>query len=139
MSEVLRIEAGVPRWNFELTEDTIPVEAGLDKTAIDYNKGCYIGQEIISRLKSVGSVNKKLHGFISRAPTPLSAGMKLFSLDNDEKEVGWLTSAAYSFGLEKPVALGYVKRNCAETKLNARQSNNDKNCLVDIKELPLLT
>src|SRR5581483_4385517 len=103
LADTFRIEAGVPRWGAELDEDTIPVEAGLDKTAIDYHKGCYIGQEIISRLKSIGHVNRQLRGFVSAAQ--LSAGMELFAPGSD-KAAGRLTGAAWSFGLEKFAALG---------------------------------
>ncbi len=109
MLEVLRVEAGVPRWGRELTAETIPVEAGLDRTSIDYAKGCYVGQEIISRLKSIGSVNKQLRGFLSSGG-PLEAGMRLHAGDSAGKEAGWLTSAVYSFGLERYAALGYLKR-----------------------------
>jgi len=121
--EVLRVEAGLPRWGRELTEETLPVEAGLDKTAIDYDKGCYIGQEIISRLKSVGHVNKQLSGFVSASP--LEPGARLQAPDG--REAGWLTSAVYSFGLEKYAALGYLKRGVA---LGA--------CQVEARELPLI-
>src|SRR5207237_5161138 len=50
-AEVLRIEEGIPRWGRELTDEIIPVEANLEGSSIDYEKGCYIGQEIISRMK----------------------------------------------------------------------------------------
>ena len=66
--ETLRIEAGIPRWGAELSEDTLPPEAGLDRTHIDYHKGCYIGQEVISRLKSVGHVNRRLVQIHRRRP-----------------------------------------------------------------------
>ena len=81
LAELLRIEAGIPRWDRELDENTLPPEAGLGATHIDYHKGCYIGQEVISRLKSVGHVNRQLTGFIAEdaaasptrrtAPSPL--------------------------------------------------------------------
>lgn len=132
--EALRIEAGVPRWSAELGEDTIPVEAGLDKTAIDYHKGCYIGQEVISRLKSGGHVNRALHGFVSE--TPLSAGMELFAEDS-EKPCGRLTSAAWSFGLDKFAALGYLRRGVALALLNARDARGNV-CAVTVRELPLI-
>ena len=135
MQEVLRIEAGIPRWGFELSEDTIPVEAGLDKTAIDYNKGCYIGQEVISRIKSVGHVNKELRGFVS--DQPLAANMQLFAANDSAKSVGRLTSAAYSFGLARHAALGYLKRGVDASILTARDAN-DKTCEVEVRELPLI-
>lgn len=141
MLETLRVEAGIPRWGFELNEETIPVEAGLDKTAIDYHKGCYIGQEIISRLKSAGHVNRQLRGFVSPDGTLLQTEMRLFAPENPGRETGRLTSAAYSFGLEKPVALGYVKRDTVAGVLNVRAANvagEEIVCAVLVKELPLI-
>ena len=110
LAETIRIEAGIPRWGHELGEDTLPPEAGLDRTHIDYAKGCYIGQEVISRLKSVGHVNRQLTGFIAATDEPLEAGWPVFASDAPEKPIGELTSAAWSFALAKPVALGYLKR-----------------------------
>jgi len=59
-AEAIRIANGVPAWGAELTEGILPPEAGLDRTAISYTKGCYIGQEVISRIRSVGRVNRRL-------------------------------------------------------------------------------
>ena len=118
LAESLRIEAGVPCWDAELTEDTLPPEAGLDQTAIDYHKGCYIGQEVISRIKSAGHVNRTLAGFT--ASMPLAAGMTLHPVDDLAKPAGKITSAAWSFGLETWAALGYLKRGFANATLLAR-------------------
>ncbi len=60
IDEAERIERGIPKWGAELTEGMLPPEAGLDATDISYNKGCYIGQEVISRIKSAGKVNRRL-------------------------------------------------------------------------------
>jgi len=141
MLGTLRIEAGIPRWGAELGEETIPVEAGLDRTAIDYHKGCYIGQEVISRIKSVGHVNKELRGFISATGTPLQPGMQLTLPGDPARKVGWLTSAAYSFALEKPVALGYLKRGTVADTLNATPADDAagaNTCTVLTKELPFI-
>ncbi len=62
-AETLRIERGLPRWGHELTGEIIPTEANLEASAIDYAKGCYIGQEVISRIKMSGQTNKRLCGF----------------------------------------------------------------------------
>ena len=118
LAESMRIEAGVPRWGAELTGETLPPEAGLDASAIDYVKGCYIGQEVISRIKSVGHVNRSLAGFTS--PSRLAAGMTLHPEDEPETNAGELTSAAWSFGLDTWAALGYHKRGFAHRPLRAR-------------------
>jgi folate-binding protein YgfZ len=120
-AEVIRIEQGIPRWRRELTEEIIPIEANLEQRTIDYQKGCYIGQEVISRMKMSGQTNKRLCGLISVDDTPLQPGMKLVSPSVPGKEVGWITSAARSETIGKEIALGYVKRgfNSAGTKLAA--------------------
>ena len=121
--EIIRIEAGVPRWGRELDENTLPPEAGLDRTHVDYHKGCYIGQEVISRLKSVGHVNRELTGFISHGGSPLAPGARLFAPGDDEHPIGTITSAAFSFALEKPVALGYLKRGAGFPEVIARSAD----------------
>ncbi len=111
--ELIRIEHGVPRWGRELDETTLPPEAGLDRTHIDFHKGCYIGQEVISRLKSVGHVNRELRGFVSMDSTPLVAGAHIFFAADPARVLGRFTSAAFSFALDRPIALGYLRRDAA--------------------------
>ncbi len=120
-AEILRIEHGIPRWGRELTEEIIPVEANLEEHTIDYEKGCYIGQEVISRIKMSGQTNKRLCGLISLHDTPLRAGMKLASTSANGRQVGWITSATRSERLGKEIALGFVKRgfNTPGTNLDA--------------------
>ena len=109
-AEVFRIEQGIPRWGRELTDQIIPTEANLEETSIDYSKGCYIGQEVISRIKMSGQTNKRLCGLVSVAGTPLRPGMRLVSGESEKKDAGWITSATRSPRLGKEIALGYVKR-----------------------------
>ena len=109
-AETLRIERGIPRWGRELTEEIIPTEANLEAEAIDYAKGCYIGQEVISRMRMSGQTNKRLCGLISE--TPLSADARLTSRDG--KDVGWITSAIWSARLQKNIVLAFVKRGSNE-------------------------
>ncbi len=118
-AEVMRIEQGIPRWGRELTAEIIPIEANLEQRTIDYQKGCYIGQEVISRIKMSGQTNKRLCGLISVDDIPLQPGMKLVPPSAPAKEVGWITSAARSETIGKEIALGYVKRgfNSAGTRL----------------------
>jgi tRNA-modifying protein YgfZ len=109
-ADVMRIEQGLPRWGRELTNEIIPIEANLQERTIDYEKGCYIGQEVISRIKMSGQTNKRLCGLISLNNTPLAPGMKLVAPSASGKEAGWITSATRSQRLGKEIALGYVKR-----------------------------
>jgi tRNA-modifying protein YgfZ len=120
-AEVFRIEQGIPRWGRELTSDIIPVEANLEERAIDYEKGCYVGQEVISRMKMSGQRNKKLCGLLSAGNVALAAGMELMATSDQEKSVGRITSAGRSEKLGKEIALGYVKRgfNATGTRLEA--------------------
>lgn len=139
LAEVLRLEAGIPRWGDELDENTLPPEAGFDRTHIDYHKGCYIGQEVISRLRSVGHVNRQLTGFIAQGDTPLSSGMRLFASAEDAASIGLLTSAAYSFALEKPIALGYLKRGSPTGALFARpEGASGPAAVVTARTLPFV-
>jgi folate-binding protein YgfZ len=138
--EIFRIERGIPRWGKELTSEIIPVEAGLDERCIDYEKGCYLGQEVISRMKMSGQRNKKLCGLASANEAPLSAGMRLFEISKTDKDVGWITSASRSRKLNREVALGFVKRgfNAPGTNLEARPPGNlgSGSVRVEVVDLP---
>ncbi|MBA3651888.1 MAG: folate-binding protein YgfZ [Chthoniobacterales bacterium] len=119
-TERLRIEQGIPRWGRELSDQIIPVEANLADDAVDYAKGCYIGQEVISRMKMSGQMSKRLCGLVSLDGSQLSPETRLLGSE-EAKEVGWITSATRSDRLGKEIALGYVKRglNQPGTKLSA--------------------
>lgn len=117
--EILEVIYAVPVWGRELTADLLPPEAGLDRTAVDFHKGCYIGQEIISRLHSVGRVNRSLAALIQPASgngePAVQAGWSLFprSHDGSPAMAGTITSAA-----DHPLTgvrhlLGFVKRTAS--------------------------
>jgi tRNA-modifying protein YgfZ len=114
--ELLRIERGVPRWGNELSEETLPQEAGLDRNAVDFKKGCYVGQEVVSRIHSVGRVNRHLCGFIGNF-NPTIAG-KATLADSAGQKCGRLTSAAYHPGLRKSIALGFLQSQAAEVSFS---------------------
>ncbi len=139
-AEVMRIEQGIPRWGRELTEEIIPIEANLERRAIDYQKGCYIGQEVISRMKMSGQTNKRLCGLISLEDRPLQQEMKLGAASKSGKEAGWTTSATRSRGLGREIALGYVKRgfNNPGTKLEAFSSDPAGAIPVEVVSIPFL-
>jgi len=108
--ELLRIERGIPLWGSELTADTLPQEAGLDQSSVDFDKGCYVGQEVVSRLRSVGHVNRLLRRFSGSLPTPLDSPVSLLSKSDPSRPAGTLTSAARDFELAQTLALGYLNR-----------------------------
>ncbi len=103
--EVLRIENGIPRWGRELTPEIIPPEANLAARAIDYEKGCYIGQEVISRMKMSGQTRQRLCGLTSEKA--LAPGMELRA---GTKMVGRVTSAVFSERMNAHIALAMIKR-----------------------------
>ncbi|WP_038159163.1 glycine cleavage T C-terminal barrel domain-containing protein [Verrucomicrobium sp. BvORR106] len=112
--EVWRICAGVPAWPDELNTEVFPPEAGLQERAMDYAKGCYIGQEILSRIKTTGKMPQSLVRLQARenAAVPLSVGALLFHRNEDGKEskVGHVTSVTRHPVHGLPIGLGYVKQ-----------------------------
>lgn len=107
--ETARIEAGVPRFGADMDESNLPPEAGLETRAISYSKGCYIGQEVIARIRTYGQVAKTLRG-LRLADNLLALPKKGDRLLKDGKEVGFVTSAVASPALNTNIALGYVRR-----------------------------
>ncbi len=101
----LRIEAGIPRYGAELGDSVFPGEAELEK-AVSFEKGCYIGQEIVARMKYRGHPNRLLRGFEIMGDTPPQSGDRLFDGD---KDIGWLTSAVVSPTLGKTIGIGYIR------------------------------
>jgi glycine cleavage system T protein len=108
--ESLRIEAGIPCYGSELGEDTLPLEANL-MNALSFNKGCYIGQEIVERARSRGHVNWKLAGVTVESAQPPDPGEKLIV---DGNEIGEVTSSCISPTLQKTIALAYLRKEHLE-------------------------
>ncbi len=107
--EVLRVEAGLPRFGPDMGEETIPLEANLGERAISYNKGCYVGQEVIARATFRGGVRRRLAGLaFDDGPLPAS-GTELFAAGAETRAAAQTLTAALSprFG---PIALAYVRR-----------------------------
>ncbi len=124
--EIARIEAGIPRFGADMDETNLPPEAGLDSRAVSYTKGCYIGQEVIARIRTYGQVAKALRGL------QLADDLKNFPMKGDklffgEKEVGYITSAIASPTFKMNIALGYVRReaNKVGTDLILRTQNGN--------------
>jgi len=106
--EVLRIESGIPKYGVDMDETTIVPEVGLDGL-ISYNKGCYIGQEIVARIHFRGHVAKQLSGLVLSEPGAVATGSNAELQSPDGKNAGRITSVTYSPKLEKTIALGYVR------------------------------
>jgi folate-binding protein YgfZ len=105
--DAARIEAGYPLFDVDMTDDTIPLEAGIDQRAISFTKGCFVGQEVVIRVlhRGGGRVVKKLVGL--KLSGKAGVGAKIRS---GEREIGVLTSVATSQRLGV-IALGYVHRD----------------------------
>ncbi|MCH8030153.1 MAG: aminomethyl transferase family protein [Candidatus Dadabacteria bacterium] len=132
--EVLRVEAGIPLYGVDMTENTIPIEAGLDR-AISYEKGCYVGQEVVARIHYRGHVNWHLVGFEVDGDGLPPAGTKLV---HGEKEIGRITSAAYSPALEGVIALGYIRRELREPGTVVRLSEGSGDRAAKVVKTPFV-
>ena len=129
--EAFRISGGVAVWGAELSEEVMLAEARLQLRAVDFHKGCYIGQEVISRIQSAGKVNRQLCLLVGdkALAAPPEAGMLLFDTleTGDPVEVGKLTSVGFDADMERHVALGYVKRNYTEAGRELFGGKDEKN------------
>lgn len=149
--EVIRIERGVPRFTADMNEDTIPLEAGIEDRAISFTKGCYVGQEVIVRVttRGGGRVARKLvrwHADDSASVVPMPDS-RIFSNDPStqegpqadppslraSKDIGRVTSSAFSPSLNKVVGLGYVHRGFFEPGTNVTVVWNDARIKAVIK------
>jgi folate-binding protein YgfZ len=109
--EVLRIEQGIPRYGADMDENTIVPELGIDGL-ISYNKGCYVGQEIIARIHFRGHVAKQLTGLVLQEetrPAEIVPAAETELETPEGKNAGRITSTTYSPKLEKTIALAYVR------------------------------
>ncbi len=106
--EMQRIVSGTPRYGVDIRERDLPQETEQAR-ALNFNKGCYVGQEIVERIRSRGAVHRKFTGFVADGAGQIAPGNKIVA---GEKEVGEITSAAslHLAGGEKTVALGYIRR-----------------------------
>jgi folate-binding protein YgfZ len=133
-AEAVRIESGMPLFGRDMDEDTIPLEAGIESRAISFTKGCYVGQEVIVRIthRGGGRVAKKLVKWVADpsadiVPLPES---RIFSFDPSTslragKDIGRVTSAAFSPNVNRVVGLGYVHRDFAESGTDVTVVWND--------------
>jgi len=103
-AEILRIEAGQPRFGAEMGTETMPAEAGIVEQAVSFTKGCYIGQETVARLHYKGKPNRHLRGLRFSAPARGGEALRL-----GEKEVGKVGGAAVSPALG-PIGLAILRR-----------------------------
>ena len=106
--EVFRIEAGIPSYGKDISDKNILPETGLEHSSVSYNKGCYIGQEVIARIKTYGAPNFALMGLIIEGESlPLLDSEIVF----DSKKLGVIKSSIFSYSLQKNIALAYIQKD----------------------------
>ena len=114
--ELRRIQWAIPRYGVDIRERDLPQETGQTR-ALNFTKGCYLGQEIVERIRSRGAVHRLFTAFLVEGPLP-EPGTKI---ETDEKEVGEITSSAklpLPAG-DRAIALGYLRREAVDKNLRA--------------------
>ncbi len=134
-AETLRIEAGIPRFGLDMDETKVVTETNLDD-AVSFTKGCYIGQEIIARIKYRGHVAKKLTGVLLEQDVAIESGAKILS--TDDKEIGGVTSSTVSPRLKHTIALAYVKYDYLEPGTKVRVISAGHEYPAAVVELPFI-
>jgi folate-binding protein YgfZ len=131
----LRIEAGLPRYGIDMDETNVVTETGLDE-AVSYTKGCYIGQEIIARIKYRGHVAKKLVGLFFDRPFKIDQDARIKSAD--DKEIGRITSHTMSPHLGSTIALGYAKYDYLAAGTEVRVVSGEREIAARVSPLPFV-
>ena len=106
-----RIEAGIPWYGMDMDDSTLLPETGLETLLASETKGCYLGQEIVARMRTYGSASRKLMGLQFDGDQVPGAGDALML---NGKEAGWVTSACFSPAMKHAIGMGYVKRGFYE-------------------------
>ena len=131
---VLRVESGVPRYGIDFDESNILLEVGLDD-AFSFTKGCYLGQEIVERIRSRGHVNKKLAGLLLDGSSPAAARD---SIQADGKVAGTITSSVLSPRLNRPIALGYLGKEYWNSGTRVSVQHNRSTISGTVSNLPFI-
>jgi aminomethyltransferase len=130
--EWLRVEAGWPWYGVDADESCLLMEA-LTRDYVSFTKGCYTGQEVVTRIEHQGHVNRKLTGLLVAGPAVPPAGTPLFAGD---RRVGSITSAVASPSLGRVIALGYVRREQLAPGSRLRASTEPDPVEVEVTALP---
>ncbi len=108
VEEILRVEAGIPRYGTEIDESVVPLEAGLNH-AVDFDKGCYIGQEVIAKMHFRGRPRRYLTGLLLSVNTPVCGNITV-----NDKTVGRVTTCVKSLHFNRVIALAIIRRGYHE-------------------------
>ena len=131
--EVFRIEAGIPSYGKDISDKNILPETGLEHSSVSYNKGCYIGQEVIARIKTYGAPNFALMGLtIEGDVLPISGSeIKLAS-----KKLGVIKSSIFSYSLQKNISLAYIQKDHRSPDIDLDVTIDNKPCKIKTCLLP---
>lgn len=134
--QVRRIESGLPWPGSEITSEVLPAETGQFSRAVSYQKGCYLGQEVVERMRSRGALARKLTGLLPEGTEPPNPGAEV--LGSDKKSIGLVTSACLSIALDRPIALAYVKTSAASTGEGVSIKTESGTVAAEIRALPFV-
>ena len=135
--DVLRIEAGIPKFGSDMDTSHVIPETTLERDCVSYEKGCYLGQEVVARLKAYGSVKRALMGLVFQEMDDIpAAGMEI---NLDGKQIGVLTSSCLSSTLDAPIALAYLDRDHRSpgTVLDIRLGDSADPLRAEVRVLPM--
>jgi tRNA-modifying protein YgfZ len=129
--EILRVEAGIPRFGRDFGTENFPQETGADE-AVSYTKGCYLGQEVVARIHYRGGVQKALRGLVFAASSPPAAGTVLLF---EGRESGAVTTVVESIALGRPAGLAILHRRAAAAGSQVELADGGT---AEVRELPLV-
>jgi folate-binding protein YgfZ len=130
---IVRTEVGLPIYGVDIDDSTTLPELG--EKGIRYDKGCYIGQEVVARIKYIGHVNRRFMGFISDAGNLPERGSVVQS---GGKDVGYITTSVVSPNMAKAIALGFVNRVAAVSGTPVELVSGENRVASKVSELPFI-
>lgn len=130
---IIRTEAGLPIYGIDIDDTTTLPELG--EKGIRFDKGCYIGQEVVARIKYIGHVNRRFMGFVSDGVKLPQRGSVVQS---GGKDVGFITSSVLSPQMEKAIALGFVNRVAAVASTAVELVSGETRVPSQVSELPFI-
>src|SRR5207253_6222932 len=131
--DVLRTEAGIPVYGVDIDETTTMPEIG--ESGISYEKGCYIGQEVVAKVKYIGHVNRRFVGLTLEGSDLPEMKSPIYK---SGKEVGYVTTSLLSPGLNKPISLGFVSRSAYAPGTAVEIFSAEKSLPATIVDLPFV-